>query len=151
YAAFLRVALGLLWPASEREPGAAVLHRRLGFLSGLVFLTMLAGGFVAGLNAGLTYNTFPLMDGRFVPAGYLQLSPWWANLFENVATVQFDHRLLAETTFTVAILFFLSSLRLALTQRGRWAMAALLGAALLQFGLGIATLLLAVPVALGAL
>ena len=64
----------------------------------LVALTIVAGGFVAGLKAGLTYNTFPLMDGSFVPAGYAQLQPFVLNWFENVAAVQFDHRLLAETT-----------------------------------------------------
>ena len=65
---------------------------------GLVALTIVAGGFVAGLNAGLIYNTFPLMDGSFVPAGYAQLHPFIRNWFENVAAVQFDHRLLAMTT-----------------------------------------------------
>ena len=67
-------------------------------LVGLVALTILAGGFVAGLKAGLTYNSFPLMDGALVPAGYAALRPVWLNLFENVAAVQFDHRLLATLT-----------------------------------------------------
>ena len=63
-------------------------------------LTILAAGaFVAGLRAGFIYNTFPLMDGRSVPADYWQLAPWYLNWFENSAAVQFDHRLLAETTW----------------------------------------------------
>ena len=65
---------------------------------GLVALTIAAGGFVAGLHAGLTYNTFPLMDGSFVPAGYATLKPFVLNWFENIAAVQFNHRVLAMTT-----------------------------------------------------
>ena len=70
-------------------------------------LTILAGGFVAGLHAGLTYNTFPLMDGSFVPAGYAQLDPFMRNWFENIAAVQFDHRLLAMTTVAGVLLLWL--------------------------------------------
>ncbi len=65
---------------------------------GLVALTIAAGGFVAGLHAGLIYNTFPLMDGSFVPSGYAALKPFVLNWFETIAAVQFNHRLLAMTT-----------------------------------------------------
>ncbi len=150
YAAILKTALGLLWPTPERGAGApAGLRRAAGGLVGLVFLTLLAGGFVAGLNAGLTYNTFPLMDGRFVPEGYLQLSPWWRNLFENVASVQFDHRILAMTTLASVLALWGASRQIDLPVRSRRAVDALLAVVLLQFGLGVSTLLLAVPVPLG--
>jgi heme a synthase len=117
---------------------------------GLVSLTIVAGGFVAGLNAGLTYNTFPLMDGRFVPAGYTQLEPFIRNWFENVAAVQFDHRLLAMTTVAAAMVLWLAGVRAALSAPARAALHALAAAAALQFALGISTLLLVVPIPLAA-
>ncbi|MBV9522564.1 MAG: COX15/CtaA family protein [Alphaproteobacteria bacterium] len=151
YAAILRVALGLLWPAPMGSPGGGARrpHHAVTALTLLIFVTMLAGGFVAGLNAGLTYNTFPMMDGRFVPAGYAQLSPWWRNTFENVAAVQFDHRILAELTLAATLLLWLRRRFAAATGDGRRALDALLAAALLQIGLGVSTLLLAVPIGLG--
>src|SRR5205085_7272203 len=97
YAATLWIALGLLTGRARAE--IAVGWRRAAeAIIALVALTIAAGGFVAGLNAGLTYNTFPLMDGSFVPAGYAQLEPFVRNWFENIPAVQFDHRLLAITT-----------------------------------------------------
>jgi cytochrome c oxidase assembly protein subunit 15 len=116
----------------------------------LVALTIAAGGFVAGLKAGLTYNTFPLMDGSFVPAGYAQLEPFVSNWFENVAAVQFDHRVLATTTAAAVLLVWLAGQRAALPRPARLALHALLAAAVLQFGLGVATLLLVVPIPLAA-
>lgn len=130
------------WGGGWRRASEAVLV--------LISLTIIAGGFVAGLNAGLTYNTFPLMDGRFVPAGYGQLAPFTRNWFENVAAVQFDHRLLAETTVVVVIMLWLIGRRAAWPRGPRLALHALLGAALLQVSLGISTLLLVVPVPLAA-
>ena len=64
-------------------------------LLALVFVQLVAGAFVAGLNAGQGYNTWPLMDGAFIPQGLNAIEPWWKNLFENALTVQFDHRMLA--------------------------------------------------------
>jgi cytochrome c oxidase assembly protein subunit 15 len=116
----------------------------------LVALTIVAGGFVAGLQAGLTYNTFPLMDGSLVPAGYTQMQPFVLNWFENVAAVQFNHRLLATTTAAAVILLWLAGQRVGLARPARLALHALLAAVALQFALGVATLLLVVPVALGA-
>ena len=117
---------------------------------GLVALTILAGGFVAGLHAGLTYNTFPLMDGSFVPAGYGQLKPFALNWFENIAAVQFDHRLLAMATAASVVLLWLAGVLAALPRPARLALHTLLAAAALQFALGLAALLLVVPVPLGA-
>ncbi len=86
--------------------------RRLGraalAVAGLVALTIAAGGFTAGTKAGLVYNTFPLMDGRLVPDGYFAESPWWVNPFDNVTAVQFDHRVLAVTTFLAIAALFLA-------------------------------------------
>jgi heme a synthase len=119
-------------------------------LVGLVFVTLLAGGFMAGLKAGLTYNTFPLMDGRLVPEGYFILSPWWLNPFENVTAVQFDHRCLAVASLLAVIAFWAAARRRALPLRVRLPLDLLLLAALVQVSLGISTLLLVVPIPLAA-
>ncbi len=116
----------------------------------LIGLTIVAGGFVAGLNAGLTYNTFPLMDGSFVPTGYAQLEPFVRNWFENVAAVQFDHRLLAMTTVVGIVALWFTGRRAAMPRTANLALHALLAIALLQVALGISTLLLIVPIPLAA-
>ena len=59
---------------------------------GLVFATLVSGAFVAGLDAGLTYNSFPLMAGRVIPEDLFAYAPWLSNFTENPTTVQFDHR-----------------------------------------------------------
>jgi heme a synthase len=88
------------------------------------------------------------MNGSVVPADYLDLHPWWRNWFENVAAVQFNHRLLAMAVLAVVVALWLAGQRHALAARPRHALDALLAAALLQVSLGIATLLLVVPVPL---
>jgi heme a synthase len=148
YAATLWTALGLLHARSEDAP--RWLRRASEGVLALVGLTIVAGGFVAGLNAGLTYNTFPLMDGSFVPAGYAELTPFIRNWFENVAAVQFDHRILAMTTVACVVALWLAGSRVALPRPARMALHALLAIALLQLTLGISTLLLAVPIPLAA-
>lgn len=152
YAFMFWVALDLLFhPAEHREqsfpklmPGAANL------LTGLIFITILSGAFVAGLKAGFAYNTFPLMDGRWVPEAILMQPPAWRNFFENIATVQFDHRLLAMLSFTGIVIFWLAAWRHSLTAQIRIGLHLLLAAAVLQVTLGISTLLLHVPVPLAA-
>jgi heme a synthase len=116
----------------------------------LVGLTIAAGGFVAGTRAGLTYNTFPLMDGRLIPPGYAQLDPFFRNWFENIPAIQFDHRLLAETTFAVVLALGAFGLRRLSDRPTRTALWALFAAVLVQATLGISTLLLAVPIPLAA-
>src|SRR5205823_10906745 len=135
----------------ERVRVGAGWRRAADGILGLIALTILAGGFVAGLNAGLTYNSFPLMDGQFVPAGYAQLQPFLRNWFENIAAVQFDHRLLAMTTAGAVLLSWLLGQRATLPRQARLALHALLAAAALQFALGVATLLLVVPIPLAAM
>ncbi|MHA8048565.1 COX15/CtaA family protein, partial [Roseomonas mucosa] len=124
--------------------------------AGLAGLTMLAGGFVAGIKAGFDYNTFPLMAGQWVPDGYLFLSPAWRNLFENVASVQFNHRLLATLTGLLAIgtaWYGLSVLPrgTAGARRARWWVGALALATIAQYALGVAALVNVVPAWLGTL
>jgi len=94
YSYIFWTALGLLFPA-EAKAGARGLRRFGIAATGLIFAMILSGGFVAGNKAGFAFNTFPLMNGRFAPEGLYALQPWWTNLFENIATVQFNHRLIA--------------------------------------------------------
>jgi len=115
-----------------------------------VALTIVAGGFTAGLHAGLIYNTYPLMGGHLVPGDYLQLTPALRNLTENVAAVQFDHRLLATATALLALLVAAVGWRMApRADRALRRGLLLLGLAVaVQYALGVATLLWMVPVSL---
>ncbi len=118
-----------------------------GVLVALVVLQLALGALVAGLHAGLTYNTWPLMDGHLVPplADLTRQAPLWSNLFENVTTVQFDHRCLAYVLLAVAAAHALDCRRtLPATPAARGA-ALLFGLLLLQGALGVTALLLAVP------
>ena len=120
-------------------------------VAALIALTMTSGGFVAGLDAGLAYNTFPLMDGRLMPDGLLLNSPAWVNLFENVTTVQFDHRILATAVFAAVMVFWWRARRAGLAPGQRLALNVLAAVAVVQVAFGISTLLLVVPVPLAAL
>src|ERR1700730_5965211 len=147
YAAILWTALGIV----RSSPGASAAWRRAAnAVLVRVALTILAGGFVAGTRAGLTYNTFPLMDGRLVPAGYAQLRPFYLNWFENIAAVQFDHRVLAIATATAIFVLWAAGVRSPLSKPARVALHALLAAAALQLVLGISTLTLVMPIPLAA-
>jgi cytochrome c oxidase assembly protein subunit 15 len=148
YAATLWLALGLLFP---RGGDPASRPRRFAFiLVALVFAMAISGSFVAGIRAGLAYNSFPLMDGYLAPPGMLMLEPWYLNLFSNIATVQFDHRLIAWLLAFLVPWFWARVRRSAAPRRARLAANLLLGALALQIALGIATLLNAVPVPLAA-
>jgi cytochrome c oxidase assembly protein subunit 15 len=149
YTLWLLFGLGADMPAGRTSArGRAGVWVAAGVLA-LIFLQLLAGALVAGLDAGFGYNTWPLINGAFVPSGLGEASPWYLNLFENPLTVQFDHRMLGYTV----ILATLAQL-LWLTLRG--SPSALIGSALtlallavLQATLGVWTLLLAVPIELG--
>ena len=148
---------GLLWIAllarpresRSQRPAARSIARRAAWIVGLVFLQIVAGAFVAGLKAGAGYNTWPLMDGRLIPQGLGAMSPWWANLFENATTVQFNHRMLAYVLTAVAIWHVWSVLARTSDRQVRMSGLALGGAVLAQVALGIWTLLAQVPLSLG--
>ncbi|MBF0628200.1 MAG: COX15/CtaA family protein [Magnetococcales bacterium] len=112
----------------------------------LISITVLSGGFVAGAKAGYGYNTFPLMHGQWFPDAYWELQPAWHNFFENVAAIQWDHRLLATITFFSVVAYWLLGGRAAPPSRVRLGLHLLLLAVILQVALGIATLLLHVPI-----
>jgi len=112
----------------------------------LVFLQIALGALVAGNRAGLVYNTWPLIDGVLVPpAGALFLEqPWWVNLLDNHLTVQFLHRMTAYLLFAVALLHLIDVRRLGRSALSR-SSHMLGGLVLCQVALGVATLLLVVP------
>jgi heme a synthase len=122
-----------------------------GAILGLSILQIALGAFVAGLHAGLTYQSWPLMDGRFVPGGLMRMEPWWANFFENVTMVQFNHRMLGYVLVMAAIAHAVDCLRQAGEGPVTLRAGLLAGAMVVQAGLGIATLLSSVSLELALL
>ncbi len=120
-------------------------------LAGLALATALSGALVAGNHAGLAYNTFPLMAGRLVPAGLFPLDPWYLGALLDVTTVQFDHRALATLLSLAVLTFWLASRRLPLDARSRRWCDLVLASVGAQVALGVATLLLYVPLPLAAM
>ena len=150
YAATLWVALDLLRSQSPAT-GSVTALRRLGFgVSGLIFLMILSGGFVAGTRAGFAFNDWPLMHGRFIPEGLWALEPAWVNVFENLATVQFNHRLLAYLLCLIVPLYWWRARRYPLAPGTRGLFHLLLAMFAVQVMLGITTLLHYVPLPLAA-
>src|SRR5437016_3983726 len=148
YAAMLWIAFDLLFARAGAV--SRRLRRFASALAALVFVMALSGGLVAGTRAGLAYNTFPLMNGRFVPPEIFALEPWYLNFSNNIATVQFDHRLIAWLLAILVPWFWVRVRRNPVSERAKLGADLLLGALALQIALGIATLLLAVPVPLAA-
>lgn len=149
YAYMLWVAMTLLFPASSDAKAHPWYRKTLG-LAVLATVTIISGGFVAGLKAGKIYNTFPRMGEDWVPPGLMALDPFWRNFFDNTATVQFDHRWLATFTFIAIVIYWFRARKADLPERARPAVNALLHTSALQVILGISALLMAVPIVLGA-
>jgi cytochrome c oxidase assembly protein subunit 15 len=123
--------------------------RRLGWIALILTgVTVMWGAMVAGLDAGLAYNSFPLMNGAVLPSEALALHPLWLNLFDNTAMVQFIHRWLAIVT-TIVILGL--AWRAGRLPECRSLASALAFMVVIQVGLGITTLLLAVPITVATL
>jgi heme a synthase len=136
----------LLWIASGLRPRAAsemAWPRRLAAaLLGLVYVQIILGAFVAGLDAGRAFNTWPLMGGSFVPAGMAELTPWYLNLFDNPAAVQFDHRMAG---YAVAVLALLQAVAVCRMGALRLPAGIFAAAVLVQAVLGILTITHGVP------
>jgi len=151
--------LGLLiWLALDLAPDiqsprlqtVSLMQRRLAVvLVALVFVQAGLGALVAGLKAGLTYNTWPLMDGKLIPSGLGSVSPWYLNFFENVTTLQFNHRVMAYTLVVLALWHLLALARTADGSRAVRSAALLTFAVLAQMAFGIWMLLAHVPLWLG--
>ncbi len=149
YAAMLWLGLGLAFGMRRAPPPPTRGHA--GLLAALVFVMVLTGALVAGIRAGFAYNTWPMMDGHWIPPEILLLDPWWLNLVNNMAMVQFNHRVLAIVIALVAASLAWRVLRdpAARARQKGWAWA-LVAAVALQLAAGISTLLLRVPIALAA-
>lgn len=151
YALLIRTALGLRHPSAgpRAELAPLVWHGRAALA--LVGITVVWGAFVAGLDAGFAYNTWPLMNGDFMPPEVWNLSPAWLNFLENTAAVQFTHRWLAILTALVVLSYvWRIGQHRDVVARAKPVALGLAAGVLAQVGLGITTLLLAVPVALGS-
>lgn len=140
--------------AVSLKPGAAVpAARRLLFGARLLvvlnFVQIFLGALVAKTGAGLTFNTWPLIDGEFIPsaADLLAIVPWWKNFFENVLTVQFDHRMVAYALFVLAALHVFDALRTGPVRAARGA-AVVFALTTVQAMLGVVTLVHGAPLAL---
>ena len=120
-----------------------------GLLS-LTFVTVVAGAFVAGLDAGLVYPSFPKMGEHWFPPEYFDLSPRYRNFFENPLTAQFNHRVLGLNTGTSVLAFTLASLTTKFGRRAAVARNLLAAMVVVQVSLGIGTLLYHVPVSMAA-
>ena len=152
YAAMFWTALDLL---ARRADGRVPEQRRplaraAAAIAALVFLMILSGGLVAGNRAGLVYNTFPLMDGHWIPPGLFGTDPWYASFARDLTTVQFDHRALAWLLALLIPAFWWRVRRSDAGDGAKLAAHTLLGALILQVTLGIATLLLVVSVPVAA-
>jgi len=154
YSALIWKGLELLeTKAIETNAPALVRLKKLLFLAtGVISITAFSGAFVAGLDAGLIYNTFPLMGEQIVPDGMWTKTPLWKNVFENDTTVQFNHRYLGITTVSFIGGLYAYALKHAseLPLQVKRGLHALMGVAALQVALGISTLLTFVPVHLAA-
>lgn len=149
YAALLWTGWSLL--LADRRPARSAGGALTILPLAVIIPTLVFGGFVAGTNAGFAFNTFPTMDGEWVPADLLRLEPWWLNFFENIAAIQFAHRWLGITTLIVVVFVWWRLAGGVLDRRGLVARHLLLAAAVTQVALGLSTLLLVVPTSLAAM
>lgn len=137
-------------PTSSASQEKSLTHW-ISLILGLMLTTICMGGFTAGLKAGHLYNTFPTMNGQWIPDDVWFLKPLWRNFFENPSMVQFCHRVLAISTWLMTIALIYRAWLLKLQSSTRKTIAAIGGLVTLQLLLGIATLLLQVPLLLGVL
>ncbi|WP_430472969.1 COX15/CtaA family protein [Thalassospira lucentensis] len=148
----LVIFIALVWvglqQSAPRTTGT-IASKRSWQLLGLIVFTALSGGFVAGLDAGYAFNTFPLMDSQLIPDGLFVFDPTWLAPFEDHMTVQWDHRWLAKLTFVMVLVFWWRAGKWPLTKDQRFATHLVLSAACLQVALGISTLLSVIWLPLG--
>jgi heme a synthase len=135
---------------ADRSPLSVSLRLRVTSIALVVltFVQLYLGALVAGLRAGKIYNTWPTIDGAFIPSPERLFfeAPWWRNLFDNTLTVQFEHRMAAYLLFVMTVLHAFDAIRsragAAAVNGALW----LVAAVTLQAALGILTLLNQVPI-----
>ena len=151
YAYMLWLAFDLLYTKAGAQFARHRPYARWSLLLvALVYLMILSGGLVAGTRAGFAYSTWPLMGDSFIPRGLYAGTPAWLDMFEDITTVQFNHRMFAYLLVVLISGFAVLVYRSGVARRGRLAVSLLVLAMLAQVGLGISTLLLHVPVPLAA-
>ncbi len=153
FAALVYLASSLAPRKTETPPAASALRRFASLTIIVVFLQIFLGALVAGLRAGRAYNTWPLMDGHFLPPSQtlFALEPMWRNFTDNIAMVQLQHRLVAYGLLVLTLIQAICALRWAPKSRAMRRAFHLFGAVLVQAILGIVTLLLVVPLWAGLL
>ncbi len=142
FAAMFWLALDLV---SQRKQTKSPLWPFAFALAGGVYVQMMLGAFVAGLRAGRIFNSWPLMDGKFIPDGYFSGAPGFNDLFETAAASQFNHRIGAYFVAAGALWFYVAARKTALQGRA----GLLLGAVIIQIALGVWTVVAGTPIALG--
>jgi cytochrome c oxidase assembly protein subunit 15 len=147
YGFIIWTAFGLINKPSDQPSG---LGKPACILSGLVFLMILSGGLVAGTKAGYAYSTWPLMGDHFIPMGLYDMSPAWLSAFENITTIQFNHRMFAYLIAILMIGFSVVALRSNITSKVRLGIYSMLVLLVVQISLGISTIVFHVPVATAA-
>jgi len=134
-----------LSPHGDDPAPTATSRRWAGIIAFMALFQIYLGALVAGLDAGLSYNTWPLMDGALVPGGLFVQEPWWINLFENPKAVQFVHRIGAYVLFALVLVHMVSSIRAAPETTHARRSVLLFGLVCLQAAIGILTLVWQVP------
>jgi heme a synthase len=148
----LLIFAGIVWTLrrlGEAAPSTTPSRLKIGavVLLALTFVQLYLGALVAGLRAGKIYNTWPDIDGGFIPSAARLFfdAPWWRNLFENTLTVQFEHRMVAYTLFVLAVLHAIDAVRSRADRAVIGGALWLLGVVTLQATLGILTLINQAP------
>ncbi len=145
-------ALDLIYPKKIMENNRSKKLNRLSyFMFAVIVLQIMYGAFVAGLKAGLFYNTFPRMGNAMFPETLFSFEPFWKNFFENPAGVQFIHRYIAYLVVIVVVFVWESTRKMELTFLQRKTSNFMVSVVFVQFLLGIITLLYSVPVVMGVL
>ena len=147
------IALGLIYPHASTQPSAPpkIIKTTSRVILLLVIVQIIYGAFVAGLHAGRIYNTFPKMGNEWIAEAVTALEPFWRNLTENLAGVQFVHRCIAWILIGSIFLLWLLARNTHLTSTQKKGINALLIIVILQFCLGVFTLFFAVPIILAVL
>lgn len=138
-------------PSMQRTVNSVALTRLVWLFMMVLIVQIVYGAFTAGLKAGFGYNTFPLMNDQWIADAVGMMTPLWLNLFESNATVQFIHRWLGIGVTFLAIGIWIYGIKKPLLTRQRWGLHVLLSVVLVQFVLGIVTLIYAVPISLASL
>jgi cytochrome c oxidase assembly protein subunit 15 len=145
------ISRGLVPDKGEDRAASAPLKGMASFLVAVVLVQIFLGGLVAGLKAGMTYNTWPLMDGSLIPSGVYSYDPAWRSVFEDVMTVQFDHRMVAYLLVIAALVHAFQAWKLVPRSHAARRARHLAVLVVAQAGIGIATLLAVTPLDLALL